>query len=119
MITLKRQLAAALEGVCARVVFGWPGDFAAAPLLCWREVGNRRHAQADGAEYLAELEYSVDIFAAAPEEAGEILSLADARLQDIGLRREACAEQFEEDGALSRISARYRALADAEGNIYQ
>lgn len=119
MITLKQQLAAALEGVCVQVVFGYPRDFTGIPLLCWRETDSRSYAQADGREHLAELEYSVDIFAASPEEAEEILALADARLQDLGLRRQAAAEQFEQDTALSHISARYRALADAQGRIYQ
>jgi len=119
MITLKQQLAAALEGACAQVVFGYPKDFTGAPLLCWREAGSRCYAQADGREHLAELEYSVDIFASSPEEAGEILALADGHLQELGMRRQAAAEQFEQDTALSHISARYRALADAQGRIYQ
>ena len=36
-----------------------------------------------------------------------------------GFRREAAAEQFEGEIGLCHVTARYRALADGEGNIYQ
>jgi len=119
MINLKQQLQAALQGACARVVYGYPRSFTGRPMLFWRESENRRHAQADGGEYLAELNYTLEIFASGAEEAGALLEEADARLQGLGLRREAVAEQFEQDPGISHISARYRALADARGNIYQ
>ena len=119
MITIKERVRACLEGACGELVYGYPRDFTGSELVSWRESGNSRHAQADGREHLAELEYSVDIFASSPEEAGEILALADGRLQELGMRRQAAAEQFEQDTALSHISARYRALADAQGRIYQ
>ena len=119
MINLKKQVRDALSGVCDEVIYGYPRDFTGEELIFWRESANRRHAQADGEEYLAELNYTLEIFAAGPEAAGKLLSEADARMLSIGLRREAAAEQFEQDLGISHVSARYRALADAQGNIYQ
>lgn len=119
MITLKERVRDALSGVCGEVVYGYPRDFTGDALISWRESANRRHAQADGQEHLAELNYTLEIFAAGPEAAGGLLSEADARMLSIGLRREAAAEQFEQDLGVSHVSARYRALADAQGNIYQ
>ncbi|MBQ8508250.1 MAG: hypothetical protein IJ466_12580 [Clostridia bacterium] len=119
MITIKEELRAALSGVCGEVVYGYPRDFTGDTLVGWRESGNARHAQADGREYLAELEYTLEIFAPAPEAAADLLAACDERMRGIGLRRESSAEVFEENAALCHISARYRALADIEGNIYQ
>jgi len=119
LISLKEQVHAALEGICAHVVYGWNRDEALQEMICWRESANRRHAQADGREYLAELNYTLDIFAPCPEAAAELLAAADEKMCNLGLRREAAAEQFEQEWSVSHVNARYRALADAEGNIYQ
>ena len=119
MIDLKQQVHAALDGLCPALVYGYPRSYAGGSVVFWRESANSRYAQADGGEYLAELNYSLEIFAPEPEQAAALLSDADARLQGIGLRREASAEHFEQDLAVSHVSARYRALADGRGNIYQ
>lgn len=119
MISLKERVCEALAGVCGEVIFGYPRDFTGQELIAWRESASRRHAQADGYEHLAELNYTLEIFAPGAEEAGELLARADARMTEAGFRREASAEQFEENPAVSHISARYRALADGQGNIYQ
>lgn len=119
MITIKERVRACLEGACGELVYGYPRDFTGSELVSWRESGNSRHAQADGREYLAELEYTLEIFAASPERASELLAECDMRMREMGLRREAAAEVFEENSALCHTSARYRALADAQGNIYQ
>ena len=119
MIDLKQQVYSALEGVCDSLVYGYPRSYAGGRMIFWRESANFRYAQAGGEEYLAELNYTLEIFAAGAEAAAALLKEADARLQGIGFRREASAEQFEQDLGVSHISARYRALADAQGNIYQ
>lgn len=119
MINLKRQVKAALEGVCATVVYGDPRGFAQTELIAWRESANHRHAQADGQEYLAELNYTLEIYASGAEAGAALLAAVDERLCALGLRREAAVEQFERDLRASHISARYRALADGQGNIYQ
>jgi len=112
MISLKEKVQAALADVCGRVIYGYPRGFAGAEMICWRESENRRHAQADAKEYLAEVNYTL-------EAAGDLLASADARMQAAGFRREAAVEQFEQDLTISHVCARYRALADDKGNIYQ
>ena len=119
MITLKGQLFAALNGVAAELVYGHPRDFAALPLVVWRESQNREFAQTGAGEYLAEIHYTLDIYAAEMEQAGSLLADVDARMRAAGFRRESCAELYEADRHICHTSARYRALADAQGNLYQ
>ena len=119
MITLKERVCELLSGTCEQVVCGRPAQIRRLPVLCWRESQNRCHAQADGAEYLAELNYSVDIFADSPESAGGIAAQVDARLTDAGFRREGSAELYEADAQICHVNLRYRALSDAQGKVYQ
>lgn len=119
MISLKEKVRDALAGCCDALVYGYPRDFTGGKLIAWRESDSRRHAQADGREYLAELNYTLEIFAPGPEEAEALLEAADERMRAAGLRREAAARQFEADAGTSHISARYRALADASGGVWQ
>ena len=119
MITLKKEVQTVLSGICAHVVYGYPACFAYLPLVSWRESQNRRHAQADGREHLAEIEYTIDLFAPDSESAGEMFAAADERLSMLGLRRENSAEQFETDPSIAHITARYRCLADGQGGVYQ
>ncbi len=119
MITLKERVFSALNGLCGDVVYGTPGDFVSPERIVWRESRNRRYAQADGREHLAELNYTLDIFARNPEAAAELFAHADERMAQAGFRREAAEEMFETDTGVHHISARYRALSDAEGNTYQ
>jgi len=119
MITLKKEVQAALSAACENLIYGYPRYFEALPLIAWRESLNRRHAQADGAEYLSELNYTLEIFAPSSESANELLISADNALIRMGMRRENAAEQFEADASLSHITARYRCLADEQGNISQ
>lgn len=119
MIHLKRQVKEVLQGVCAAVIYGEPRDAARSELIAWRESANRRYAQTDGQEYLAELNYTLEIYAPGAEGAAALLEAADAQMCSMGFRREAAVEQFEQEFNTSHISVRYRALADAQGNIYQ
>ena len=119
MITLKKEVQKVLSDVCASPVYGYPCSFEALPLLAWRESLNSRHGQADGREYIAELNYTLEIFAPDSEAADALLVLADAALTGLGLRRENAAEQFDQDAGLCHITARYRCLADEHGRIYQ
>ena len=119
MITLKHRVFSALSGLCGDVIYGTPGDFITPERIVWRESRNRRYAQADGREYLAELNYTLDIFARSAEAATDLFARADEKMAQAGFRREAAEEMFERDSGVHHISARYRALSDAEGNIYQ
>ena len=119
MVTLKQLVCDALSGACARVVYGRPACFRQYPLLCWRESLNRRFAQADGREYLTELNYDLDIFADSVEAAGEIAARADERMRDVGFRRDGACELYEQERQIAHVSLRYRALADANGGVWQ
>ena len=119
MISLKEQVHAALAGACETLVYGYPRSFTGREAICWRESANFTHARADGREHLAELNYAVEIFAPGAERADALICDVDARLQGLGLRRESTLVQLERDLGTSHVSARYRALADAQGNIYQ
>lgn len=119
MITLKEKVFSALSGLCGDVIYGLPGDFITPERIVWRESRNRRYAQVDGREYLAELNYTLDIFARSPEDTAELFARADESMAQAGFRREAAEEMFERDTGVHHISARYRALSDAEGNVYQ
>lgn len=117
MITLKNKVHAALDGLCGDVIYGTPADFSARERVVWRESLNRRHAQADGREYLAELNYTLDFFARSAEAAATLFAAADERMTGAGFRRESAAEIYDGEGA--RISARYRSLCDEKGNMCQ
>ena len=119
MISLKETVCSALDGCCDCVICGRPAIMRHRPLLTWRESLNRRYAQADGREYLTELNYELDIFADTPEEAGEIAAKADERMQGAGFRRDGGCEFYEEDRQIAHVCLRYRALADADGGIWQ
>ena len=119
MITLKTKVYSAIGGLCGDVVYGMPGDFITPERIVWRESLNRRYAQADGREYLAELNYTLDIFARTPEAAAELFARADENMAQAGFRRESAEEMFEKDTGVHHVSVRYRALSDAEGNVYQ
>ena len=119
MITLKERVFSAIGGLCGDVVYGTPGDFIAPEKIVWRESRNRVFARADGREHLAELNYTLDIFCRSPEAAAELFSRADENMARAGFRRESAEEMFETDTGIHHISARYRALSDADGNTYQ
>lgn len=119
MITLKTKVFSAIGGLCGDVIYGTPGDFTTPERIVWRESRNRRYAQADGREHLAELNYTLDIYARSSESATELFARADESMAQAGFRREAAEEMFERDSGVAHISARYRALSDAEGNTYQ
>jgi len=119
MITLKDRVFSAIGGLCGDVIYGTPGDFISPERIVWRESRNRRYAQADGREHLAELNYTLDIFARSAEAASELFARADERMAQAGFRRESAEEIFERESGVAHISARYRALSDAAGNTYQ
>lgn len=118
MIHQREAVARALSGVCACVVYGYPLDFMPRELLSWRESDSRCHARADGRELLTELRYSLDIFAQSTARADELLDVADARLSALGFSRQSAVWQLEKQHALVHLSASYRVVADARGQVY-
>jgi hypothetical protein len=106
-----------LESTGAAVWYFYPRSWLALPAVSWRESRNREFAQADGCEHLAELEYTVDVWAKSP---GEMHALADEineLMAALRLRRSFAADGFE--AGMHHRTLRYRCVADAEGRIYQ
>ena len=119
MISLAKEVAAALQSVGAAVWYFHPQSWIRLPAVSWRESRNRELEQADGREHLAELGYSVDVWSKSPEENAGLAAQIDARMAAMRLRREAAEDLFETDTGLHHRSLRYRCVADAAGNIYQ
>lgn len=119
MITLQDEVKELLAGVCPQVFYFYPASWAVLPCVAWRESGNREIAQADGREHLAEVTYTVDIWSRSAGENAEISAQVDRRMAARRLRRSYCADVFETATRLHHRIMRYRAVADAAGNIYQ
>lgn len=119
MISLCDCVRSVLEGLGVAVWYFYPQNWMVKPVISWRESGNREFAQADGREHLAELEYSVDIWAEGPAEAAEIGARVDAAMTAMRFRREYSADLFDAKVGCHHRSVRYRCVADAAGRIYQ
>lgn len=117
MITLKNTVKGLLESTGAAVWFYHPQSWLKLPAVSWRESRNRELAQAGGREHLAELEYTVDIWAKGPAEAQALAEKIDAAFGSVRFRRDYSGDLFEA-GMHHRV-VRYRCVADAEGRIYQ
>ena len=105
-------------GSVAGVFHAYPATWARVPLVAYRETGNRDHSRADGKEYLTELEYTVDVWSTSAQEAHTIAAKIDEVLAKAGFRRTQAQTLFEERTRYVHLTARYRALANAE-RIYQ
>lgn len=119
MISLAGEVCEALKGVCTQVFYFYPASWVALPCVAWRESGNRELSRADCGEYLAELTYTVDIWSEAPEINADIAAEADRRMADIGFMRTYSADVFETSTRLHHRVMRFRAVAGADGRIYQ
>lgn len=119
MITLAGKVKALLSDLGAEVYYFYPQNWAKLPVIAWRESENREIAQADGQEHLAELTYTVDIWAEGAAENQALFDQIDRRMFSARLRRDYMADLFDANTGYHHRSVRYRAVADAEGNIYQ
>lgn len=111
---------ALLEAGCGNVpVFpSWPEADAALPCVSYYESACSRYAQADGAEYLTEWVYTVDIWAETVAETEQIRSGIDAQMNAAGWARTGSNDLTDPSGTRHK-ALRYRAIVDPEGNIYQ
>ena len=119
MITKQELVKSILDSTGAQVYYYYPAAWTRLPVISWRESGNRCFRQADGQEYLSELTYAVDIWAASPEAARDLAETVDQRMLAARFRRELSADLFETLTRYHHRSLRYRCIADAEGNMYQ
>lgn len=117
MISLKKTVKGLLESTGAAVWYFHPQSWVRLPAVSWRESLNREFAQADGREYLAELEYTVDVWAETPAQVHELAERIDATLTSARLKRSFAQDLFGE--GMHHRAVRYRCVADAGGRIYQ
>ena len=119
MISLAEKVKALLSGLDAAVYYFHPQNWLRLPAIAWRESGSRELAQADGREYLAELTYGVEIWSESAEANRDLSRRVDERMTSARFRRDFMADQFDPGTGYYHRSLRYRAVADAAGNIYQ
>ena len=119
MISLCDRVKAALAGVCGQVYYFYPASWVRLPCVAWRESGNRELARADGREQLTELTYTIDIWSDSPEKNGELALDIHTRLSAEHFMRTYSADVFETGTRLHHRVLRYRAVAGADGRIYQ
>lgn len=106
-----------LDGTGAAVWYFYPQSWLRLPAISWRESRNRELAQADGREYLTELEYTVDVWDKSPERVRSLAEDVDGALCAMRLRRDYAADLFE--SGMHHRTMRFRCVADSEGRIYQ
>jgi hypothetical protein len=115
MAPMRMKVYALLLATGMPVYYARPAGRRTLPRLCFRECQNRVFRAADGGEYLTEIIYEVDAYAATVDGAAALAQAADLRLSGAGFAREAS-----QDGCLDgarKVSMRFRALADAAGNL--
>ena len=119
MISLAEKVKALLTGLDAPIFYFYPQSWEKLPAISWRESGSREIAQADGQEYLAELTYAVDIWSDSPAENMALFAQIDGRMASARFRRDFAEDLFDTNTGRYHRTIRYRAIADADGNIYQ
>ena len=118
MDTLQAEVYTALTGTGYAVHYFYPQDGFTLPCITWRESNNREYAQADGNEYLTEVEYTVDCWATTPEETATMGAAVDVKMATLRLKRTFSYDLYEADTRVHHKNMRYRALI--QGNtIYQ
>ena len=120
MDTLQAEVYTALTGTGYAVHYFYPQDGFTLPCITWRESNNREYAQADGNEYLTEVEYTVDCWATTPEETATMGAAVDTALATLRLKRTFSYDLYESDTRVHHKNMRYRGLIHiAEQKIYQ
>ncbi len=118
MQTLQVEVKTALESTGYTVRYIYPQGEENVPCVTWYESNNREYAQADGNEYLTEVEYTVDCWATTPEETATMGAAVDTALATLRLKRTFSYDLYESDTRVHHKNMRYRALT--QGNtIYQ
>lgn len=118
MQTLQPEVYAALQSTGHSISYHYPASGASLPCISFYEINNREASQADGLEYLTEVEYMVDCWAITPEETATMGAEVDAQMSALRLKRVFAYDLFEPDTGIHHKTMRYRALI--QGNtIYQ
>lgn len=120
MDTLQTEVYTALQGTGYTVSYFYPQTGFALPTVSFYESSNREAGQADGAEYVTEVEYVVDIWASTPETTMTMALAIDTKLAALRLKRTFSHDLYETDTRIHHKSMRYRALIHIDQQkIYQ
>lgn len=120
MDSLQPEVYAALNGAGYSAFYFYPQASATLPYITWRESLNREHGQADGNEFVTEVEYTIDVWATTPEATATMASAVDTALAALRLKRTFSHDLYESDTRVHHKNMRYRALIRLdEQKIYQ
>ena len=119
MVSLCEVVRDALRGVCGQVYYFYPASWVRLPCVAWRESGNRELARADGREHLTEVTYTIDIWSDSAERNHEMALRIHERMAAEHFMRTYSADIFEKSTRLHHRVLRYRAVAGADGKVYQ
>jgi hypothetical protein len=118
MESLQSEVYTALSSTGYAVSYFHPQEPASFPCMSFYETQNREYAQADGNEYLTEVEYTIDCWATTPEATATMGNAVDTALATLRLKRTFSYDLYEADTRVHHKNMRYRALI--QGNtIYQ
>lgn len=118
MIDLKPAMLEALAHLPACTACSFDREEKPLPIIVIGDESHRVFARADGLDYLDEYLCGVDVYAESQEKLEEICREADAALSQLGLKRQACQDLYDEGAYAFRKHMRYRALVRGE-LIYQ
>ena len=120
MDSLQPEVYTALSGTGYTVLYMYPQGEMNVPCVTWYESNNREHGQADGVEFVTEVEYTIDIWATTPEATATMASAVDTALAALRLKRTFSYPLYESDTRVHHRNMRYRALIRLdEQKIYQ
>jgi len=120
MDSLQAEVYTALSGTGYTVLYMYPQGATNVPCVTWYESNNREYGQADGNEFVTEVEYTIDCWAMTPEKTAEMAVNVDEALAALGLKRTFSYDLYEQDTRVHHKNMRYRALIRLdEQKIYQ
>ena len=119
MPELSQSVFSALQSIHTLVSYQHPAAMTQFPCVIFFESGNDVHARADGAPFLHEVEYTLEIFALSPEVTHTLGAAADEKMRELGFIRSYCCDLFDDDSRAHRRVMRYRALCDGNNTLTQ
>ena len=120
MDSIQSEVYTALSGTGYSIAYFHPQGPSSIPCMSFFESLNREYAQADGDEYITEVEYTVDIWASTPETTASMALVIDTALAALRLKRTFSHDLYEADTRTHHKNMRYRALIHiSQQLIYQ
>lgn len=120
MDSLQAEVYTALQGTGYSVSYFFPQTSTPLPRISFYESNNHEYGQAEGREFVTEVEYTIDLWANTPEKTGEMAIAVDAKLAALRLRRTFSFDLYEQDTRIHHKNMRYRGLIRIdEQKIYQ